>query len=121
MCHLFLKMCPQMCPQMSLDYGALLWTLSHFQLKTREGKKKKAGRLCTFAALNLHGKNRTRHQLFLCVLRATIAKFGLLHSSCPLPMSRSLGEKCVLGRPHSATFAIRFECRLASFLDLCRL
>ncbi|RDI12456.1 hypothetical protein DFO48_10373 [Comamonas sp. AG1104] len=64
MCHLFLKMCPQMCPQMSLDYGALLWTLSHFQLKTREGKKKKAGRLCTFAALNLQDKNRTRHTSF---------------------------------------------------------
>ena len=60
MCHLFLKMCPQM----SLDYGALLWTLSHFQLKTREGKKKKAGRLCTFAALNLQDKNRTRHTSF---------------------------------------------------------
>ena len=64
MCHLFLKMCPQMCPQMSLDYGALLWTLSHFQLKTREKKKKKAGRLCTFAALNLQDKNRTRHTSF---------------------------------------------------------
>ncbi len=64
MCHLFLKMCPQIYSRMSPDCGSFLWTLAYFELRTTEGKKKKAGRLCTFAALSLHGKNRTRYTSF---------------------------------------------------------
>jgi len=53
MCPQFLKMYPQMCPQMPPDCGTLLRTPMHFKLRSTEEKKKKAGRLCTFAALNL--------------------------------------------------------------------
>ena len=102
---------PQMCPQMSPDYGTLLWTLAHFELKTTEVKKKKAGRLCTFAALKLSTRQEANplQQLFCrnphcfpCELFRRSSQnsgFCTSHVPCDVPQ---LGEKWVFDRRHSA-------------------
>ena len=93
MCPQLLKICPQMCPQMPPDCGTLPWTLAHFELRSTEGEKKKAGRLCTFAALNLvpptgiepdTGRNRRKTTgwaySFWC---KNAVYFSLFRHSCP--------------------------------------
>lgn len=43
MCPHFLYLCPQMYPQTASDCGTLQRTLTHYRLRSTEGKKKKAG------------------------------------------------------------------------------